>query len=388
MKQKFKILVVDDDLKNIQVGINFLKKNEDYHLVFATSGEQALKRVKEVDFDLVLLDIIMPTMDGYEVCRRLKADESTRQIPVIFLTAKHEEDSLMKGFELGGADYITKPFNASELNARVKTHLELHHYYKQEIAKLNQLLMYSQKAETIKYITGGIVHDCNNFMISIPGNLSILKKRLEKDGLATSRYQDMFDGMNTAVKQISSLLNKLSDFSGKDQIKNEIVDMNEVVSDLNKIYKGYCRHNITLNVNVFSQPALTVADKLHIEQVLLNMLLNAQHAIQDRPDQEHGLIELTVNSCNGIDHKDLSDDCDYLRITISDNGIGIASETMGKIFDPYFSTRMDNGGTGLGLAVSSAIIRSYNGTIEVESEVGRGSSFHLYLSRHLDEKPL
>lgn len=127
------ILVVDDNLKNIQLGINILKANNDYNLIFATSGEQVFQRVEEYDFDLILLDIVMHPMDGFEVCKRLKSDPRTSHIPVIFLTARNDSESLMKGFELGGIDYITKPFNAYELNARVKTHLELKCYHDHEI---------------------------------------------------------------------------------------------------------------------------------------------------------------------------------------------------------------------------------------------------------------
>ncbi|MBN1141940.1 MAG: response regulator [Deltaproteobacteria bacterium] len=128
-----KILVVDDDLKNIQVGINILREQGNYHMIFATSGEQALERVREHSFDLILLDILMQPMDGYEVCRRLKAGPLTRHIPVVFLTAKTDTESLVKGFEMGGVDYVTKPFNSYELSARVKTHLELKRYHDREI---------------------------------------------------------------------------------------------------------------------------------------------------------------------------------------------------------------------------------------------------------------
>ncbi|MGE4544645.1 MAG: HD domain-containing phosphohydrolase [Pedobacter sp.] len=127
------ILVVDDDLKSIQVGINILKEHKNYHMIFATSGKQALERVKEHDFDLILLDIIMQPMDGFEVCNRLKNDPQTRDIPIIFLTAKTDADSLVQGFETGGVDYITKPFNSYELNSRVKTHLQLKRYHDLEI---------------------------------------------------------------------------------------------------------------------------------------------------------------------------------------------------------------------------------------------------------------
>ncbi len=380
MSNRFRILVVDDDLKNIQVGINFLKQNENYHLVFAVSGEQAIERTKEVDFDLILLDIIMPVMDGYEVCRRLKSDSRTRQIPVIFLTAKHEEDSLMKGFEVGGADYITKPFKAPELNARVKTHLELHNHYKKEIAKLHQLLMYSQKTETIKFIAGGIAHDCNNFMMSIPHNIFMLEQRMEQNGLLDNYYRQLMQGVTASVESVSGLLDQLCNFTGRDDTVCDIVDMNEVVSDLSKVYKDYARYNINFDIIFLNEPIYIFADKLHVEQVLLNVLLNAQHAILDLSADisDGGRIRLQLDKTDGQLHENLVDNTIYLVITIEDNGVGMSAEVIENIFDPYFSTRKDEGGSGLGLAVSQEIVQAHRGTIDVTSKVGEGTCFHIY----------
>ena len=381
MMHKFKILVVDDDLKNIQVGINFLKQNENYHLVFATSGQQALERVQETDFDLVLLDIIMPVMDGYEVCEKLKADPKTKNIPVIFLTAKHEADSLMKGFELGGADYITKPFNAPELNARVKTHLDLHYYYKQEIAKLQEVLVCSQKAETIKFIAGGITHDCNNFISSIPPSLHMLQSRLQKRGVDLEPCRDLLDGISGAVSKVTHLLSTLSRFSLHAESGPEVVDMNLVLYELKKVYKGALHHKISLNTKVLSQPAYVVADKLHVEQVLLNMLINAQHAIiaREAANGYQGEISLTIEKVAGSQHEGLDSQQEYLCVSVKDNGIGMSAETKEKVFDKYFTTRGEEGGTGLGLAVSQSIIHEHAGCISVMSEPGEGTTFQIYL---------
>lgn len=382
MKHTFEILVVDDDLKNIQVGINFLKQNDAYHLVFATSGQQALERVKETDFDLVLLDILMPVMDGYEVCRQLKANPKTRNIPVIFLTAKHEADSLMKGFELGGADYVTKPFNAPELHARVRTHLELHYHYKKEIAKLHELLACAQKAETIRFIASGITHDCNNFMTSISPSVLLMKARLKMDSIAMDPYEELLDGIDRSASKVSDLLQTFSRFSLQADSNREIVDMNEVISELTKVCKGALQNDILFDIEFLSQPALVVANKLHVEQVLLNLLINAQHAILARDDvthKEQGQIHLTIAQTDERPEHDADDSKSYLAITIADNGIGMTAETMEKIFEKYFTTRRDAGGTGLGLAVSQSIILSHNGDITVDSTLGHGTTFHIYL---------
>ncbi len=125
MNLVFEILIVDDIVENIQVAMNILKE-DNYHFSFARSGQEALQLLKQKKFDLILLDIMMPEMDGYETCQAIKADPSLMDIPVIFLTAKADVDSMEKAFEVGGVDFITKPFHPNELLARVRTHLELH----------------------------------------------------------------------------------------------------------------------------------------------------------------------------------------------------------------------------------------------------------------------
>jgi len=125
MDLSYNILIVDDVIDNIQIAMNILKE-ENYNFSFATSGEEALTLLQNNSFDLILLDIMMPGTDGYEVCKRIKSSELLKEIPVIFLTAKNDIDSIAKGFAIGGIDYIVKPFHPEELIARVKTHLELH----------------------------------------------------------------------------------------------------------------------------------------------------------------------------------------------------------------------------------------------------------------------
>jgi putative two-component system response regulator len=125
MYSNYNVLVVDDVVDNIQVAMNVLKE-DNYNLTYALSGEEALSLVKEHEYDLILLDIMMPGIDGYEVCSRIKQIPSRQDIPIIFLTAKTNIESISKAFEIGGVDYLTKPFNADELLIRVKTHIELH----------------------------------------------------------------------------------------------------------------------------------------------------------------------------------------------------------------------------------------------------------------------
>ena len=125
MNDKYNILIVDDDVHNIQLAINILKQNESYNIIFTTSGKEALERVKEYDFEIILLDIVMEPMNGFVVCEKLMMDKDTSDIPIIFLSAKDDEKSIAKGFKIGAVDYITKPFFLNELVARVDTHIQL-----------------------------------------------------------------------------------------------------------------------------------------------------------------------------------------------------------------------------------------------------------------------
>jgi diguanylate cyclase (GGDEF)-like protein len=135
---RFKLLIVDDVPKNIQVAANILQKSG-YQMAFAQDGPTAIAQTQATRFDLILLDVMMPDMDGFEVCRRIKENPDSRDIPIIFLTAKNDSDSIVQGFHLGAMDYLTKPFNGAELQARVKTHLELHRS-KEELKAANQRL--------------------------------------------------------------------------------------------------------------------------------------------------------------------------------------------------------------------------------------------------------
>jgi putative two-component system response regulator len=132
------VLIVDDVAENIQVAMNILQEDS-YEFSFATSGEEALELVEESEFDLILLDIMMPGMDGFEVCKRLKEEEESRNIPVIFLTAKVDTESIAKGFSLGAVDFVSKPFHSTELLARVSNHIELNHAKKELLVRNEKL---------------------------------------------------------------------------------------------------------------------------------------------------------------------------------------------------------------------------------------------------------
>ena len=191
------ILVVDDVQQNIQV-VGTMLREVGYSIMPATSGAAALQRVQKKLPDLILLDLMMPEMDGLEVCRRLKADSLTQQIPVIFLTASNEMEHLVKGFEAGAVDYVTKPFNAPELLARVRTHLELKHA-RQRLREMND-----EKNEFM----GIVAHDLRSPLGAIKGFAELI---LEEGQIARDELEDFARRIRDTAQRMSEMVQNLLD---------------------------------------------------------------------------------------------------------------------------------------------------------------------------------
>ena len=195
---KPRILVVDDVMQNLQV-VGTMLRNEGYDVMPAGSGPQALERVRVRVPDLILLDLMMPEMDGLEVCRRLKADSSTRQIPIIFLTASNEMEHLVKGFEAGAVDYVTKPFNGAELLARVRTHLEL------KLARERLREMNDEKNEFM----GIAAHDLRNPLSAIQGYSEMVIE--DAQSLKHSELEANGERIRETAKRMADMVQNLLD---------------------------------------------------------------------------------------------------------------------------------------------------------------------------------
>lgn len=370
MESKYNILIVDDELSNLQLGINILKQQSNYNIIFATSGEQALERLKEHDFDLILLDIIMEPMDGFEVCREIKSNKKLKDIPIIFLTAKNDEESIQKGFNLGAVDYITKPFFATELLSRVKTHLELKLYRDDLLAeiKLKDRLMFQQnKMATMGEMMENIVHQWkqplsvististgfkaqHDYGLEIP--IESLVKSMDKIMLQTdylsdtiNDFRDFFKEKEKVVFNISDIINKTLDLlSTKISNKEYIIEKN--IEDIQ--CKGF---------------------ESELVQVLMNLLNNAADALEN-VDKKFIKIDLYKK------------DNSLTVIKITDNAGGIPEDQICSIFKPYFTTKIDTG-TGIGLYMSEKIIeKHFNGILKVENvditvdnEIYKGAEF-------------
>lgn len=351
---KQKVLVVDDVTKNIQLVANFLKQ-AGYDINYAVSGKSALSHVKKEKFDLILLDVMMPEMDGFEVCSKLKKNSESKDIPVIFLTAKTDIDSVTRGFQEGGVDYITKPFNKNELLARVRTHLEL----QQQKRSLKELNATKDKFFSI------IAHDLKGPLNQLLGLSEILQKEME--GGKEVEVSKVAKLINESAKSGRSLLENLLEWSrsqtGTINFNPSDLKIKNVTSEVVDLFENNAiQKNIHIKSTI-SEEVKAIADENMVKTILRNLISNSL-----RFTQEGGNVTL------GSTMKD-----EFVVVSVSDNGIGLKSADIKKLFkldiNPNSIGESKEKGTGLGLILCKEFIDIIGGEIWVESEFGKGSTF-------------
>jgi len=354
-----RVLVVDDSPTNLKV-VNEILEETEHKAFYATCGQSALKVADEQELDLILLDVMMPDMDGYEVCKKLKDNSHTSAVPVIFMTALTDETSILKGFELGGVDYVTKPFNEKELLARVSAHISVSTMRKELLEKNGQL----EEALVFK-----------NHVISMSSHE--LRRPM------------------TMISMLAQMAERSSDKCGQKKVAKECHDIRQLIrnattmldefiliarSDLKQIIftptlidiEGLCKQIIEESQLLVESPPQIMwkstssvetmsADKKLLHHILSNLLSNA---VKYSPDAKP--IEFSFDS-----------DETMAIFTVTDHGIGIPKQNHATLFDEF--TRADNtagiDGCGLGLSIVKQFVMMHHGTIDFESEEEVGSTF-------------
>ena len=421
------ILIVDDQPKNLAVIGNYLMECG-FTILVSQTGIGGLRRAKEAKPDLILLDILMPDMDGFETCRRLNADESTRNIPVIFMTALTGVEDKVKGFELGGVDYISKPIQHEEVLARVKTHLQIVNQKKQlelqtidlenvnvqlkreidtrknaeeELQKFNEELenrINSRTAELAKTaerlrITNIELEKANRELKKIDEMktefvalashelrtpltciLGYAQTLIASDmQLNDSIRTDILSTIVSESKRLAFLIGNLLDISKIEasnfQIKTELFDISDAVDDVISALNLPKDFPLTIH-NTVSKYCRAVGNKEQIGQVIRNILDNALRYVNEK-----GHITINVNEAG-----------EFIQVGISDTGPGIKAEEQEKIFDKFYRIRDEKKrsiGSGLGLSIAAKIIQSHGGQIWVESKYGQGATFFFTLPKEI-----
>lgn len=363
---KYRVLIVDDFHPNIQLLSKVLSKYE-IRVRFATSGRQALKAIRSRHPDLILLDIAMPELDGFQVCEIVKSNPKTKHIPIIFLTARVQPEDIVHGLQLGAVDYITKPFNQTELVTRVFTHLELKRSRDIIESQNNELKRLNSTKDKLFSI---IAHDMKNPFHTLLGFSELLLENLYEYELEkTEQYLKLvYDASQQGFGLLENLLEWSRTQTGRLKYVPEKINLNELADECMDIFESNLNGKSIRFTNHISPKLQIFADRNMTTAILRNLFSNA---IKFTP--AHGTIVISVNS------KTLTSQSKMVEIKVTDSGVGIAPENMDKLFadDVFFTTKGTNNekGSGLGLLICKEFTEKHGGKIRVESKSGEGSSF-------------
>jgi signal transduction histidine kinase len=388
--RKKRLLVVDDDVMNLKVLKGFLTL-DGYEVELAESGADALTRLSQGGIELVVLDVRMPEMDGYEVCRRIRENASHARLPVIFLTADQaDERRELLGLDAGGDEYLHKPLSRRVLSARVRNLLRLADAEREQM--LLQQIAHSEKLAAIGQIAAGVAHEVNNplsFMLSNIDSLRAYFKDLEavlaawrrssEEGQALEARLDvkgivaditpLLDETAHGGRRVRAIVQELKVFSRQDETVLETVDLGEIAASTLLLTDRELNSRATV-VRELGSALLDRAPRQKLHQLVLNLVVNAMQAIEGRalPAGCRHTIRIATRTVG-----------DFVELSISDTGCGIAKENLRRIFEPFFTTKPVGVGTGLGLSVCAMVAQRIGGTIEVVSAVDEGSTFTVKL---------
>jgi len=381
-----RILIVEDAPANIQA-LTAILRDKGYAISVATNGQRALQALETLRPDLILMDVVMPDMDGYETCARIKARPEWRDIPVIFLTARADTDDIVRGFELGAVDYVAKPFHAHELLARVATHLAM-----DRLRRENERLVRDEselaRHRSVAQMVAGVAHELNTPLGIIHTAAGLLGKWMQSapmTALAQTEEgrmmaEDLTDATGLITRNALRAHKLVQDF--KKVSVNQITDVREpcrltdvMAETLNLFAVTSRRSPIQVTVhNMLADPTGPwTGYPGALSQVLLNLLGNVQRYAY--AEGTGGRVELTLAD------EGSAPDGDY-RISVRDFGQGIAPEHLPRIFEPFFTTGRSRGGSGLGMTIVHTLVTAQmKGGIQVESTPGAGTTVTITLPR-------
>jgi two-component system, sensor histidine kinase and response regulator len=379
-----KILIVDDNPKNRAICEEIFE--EDFDLIHAEDGTAALRLISERHPDVVLLDVMMPGINGYEVCQRIKADPKTGHIPVIIVSAKGQTDEIIEGFDSRADDYIVKPFVNSELRARVRATLRLKQTQDELQAANRKLYEHTRKLEEANErlkeldrikagFTAMLVHDLRSPLSVVQVTLQML----ESDALvAQSEYKTLIRESLASCNELFELTSDLMEIF-RSESTTMVLSLSRM--SLQRLVEEPFRQatvlakkkEIDLDLRLPEEPLIVRADSYKLQRALTNLLSNA---VKFTP--RGGTIGLHVTPPQSLSGEDASPE---VLIDVIDSGDGIPPHDLPFIFDPYYQANTQNSGmgSGLGLAIVKRIVAAHGGEVSVKSKPGQGSRFSIRL---------
>jgi signal transduction histidine kinase len=374
------VLVADDepDMRRYLV-----MQLEDVEVIEARDGAEALALAKQHLPVLALIDHMMPEMDGVEVCRAIRSHHSTREMPVIMLTARADEQTKLHALEAGASDFLTKPFSGTELVLRLRNQLVMA-AIRRELADLNRelgaameklkenevLLVRNEKLSGLGQMSAGIIHEINNPLNYARAGLHALRsfrKSLPADDHAD--YEEIVGDISEGVERVAQIVADLRQFTRDDNRVGGEADLAEVVERSRRLVSHQLGDKVAFNLKG-PEKALITGNGNQLVQVFVNLFQNAIDAIAERvaeKDGEPGRIDVGLRPAAG-----------GWEVTVWDNGAGIPKEILGKIYDPFFTSKDVGKGMGLGLSITHQILGRHRAHIEVDTRTGEFTCFTIF----------
>lgn len=359
MENKVKVLIVDDNVDTVELLAKRFRA-EGYEIAAAYDGEEALRKVREYAPDLIVLDIMMPKIDGLEVCRLLKNNEATKHIPILMLTAKSEVSEKVKGLDIGADGYLTKPFDYPELAARVRSLL----VRKDASIQLAQ----KEKMAALDQMVDEVSHEVRNPLVTIGG----FTRRMLKNMSADDPNRKYLDIILKNVDSLEKMVNQLVTLKSAAVSIPKPVDINEIVNRaISSLARQIMENMVEVTTRFMENPPLIQADEENLAKAVANIIRNSIEAMGESPQKKLSIATRV--------------DREYFEIEIVDSGRGIGREDLKNIYDPFFTSKIY--GPGLGLTFALKTIQSHAGTISVQSEMGRGTWCTIRLPLKADVRP-
>ncbi|MEK7991590.1 MAG: response regulator, partial [Thiotrichaceae bacterium] len=388
------LLLIDDTPDNIKILMRFLN-NKGFRVLATKDGKSGLQKARQAQPDLILLDIMMPEMDGFEVCQRLKADAETQHIPIIFITALESSSEKVKGLSLGAVDYITKPLNQQEVLARINTHLKIDRLNKAlkieiqqrkqaqtALCDLNDCLL--QRSEELHLrseelqkrnmeldaFAHTVAHDLKNPLTGIIGLSEMLCLNAKQGNEITEKMYNRFKMIHQSGENLANIIQGLLLLAGvsrQQEMQFETVDMQKLVSQVIHNRLSYIIEQSQTQIEIQTELPAIWGFGTWIEEIWLNYISNAIKYGGQPPQLKIGA--------------DILPDA-QVRFWVKDNGSGMTEEEQARLFTPF--TRLHQKrveGHGLGLSIVKQIVEKLDGQAGVESQQGEGSLFYFVLKK-------
>ncbi len=345
MRQREKILIVDDTADTVELLTKRLRA-EGYDTEAACDGVEALRKVREYHPDLVILDVMMPKMDGYEVCRRLREDEDRRSYRILMLTAKSGIPDRVRGLDTGADSYLTKPFDYKELAAVVRRLLARKEAGQREIR--------TEKLQALDHVVDEVSHEIRNPLVAIGGFARRIKKNLAPD----DPNQRSLDIILRNVSSLEKMVDQLGALKTAAVSDTDLEDINTLLlRALERFRDELAAEGITVRTDLMDHPPPVPAHPENLVTTFANIIENAMEAMAGRSRKE---LHLATGVCDG-----------WFEVEIRDTGRGISRQAMKRIFDPFYTSKIY--GPGLGLTYALKAVESLGGTIAMHSVPGEGT---------------